>query len=181
MARPPVIDCWHEVKLAAENGVPFKKLSENYGIAEATIYKRCIRENWMTPHRMQQKLLALSKNVSPSAGQGGEALEKEELDKDKPFQLIAANWDERASYIRQLAWQIGKKSLAPLKDTGIAIKDAGDLAKTVKLMREATGLFQDASAVQVSIFGGAAAGFDGKTVDIETEIVEAPADYEEEM
>lgn len=64
---------------------------------------------------------------------------------------------------------------------GPPIKDAGDWSKVIKVMREATGLFHDASAVQVSIFGGAAAGFDGKTVDIETEIIEAPADYEEEM
>lgn len=181
MANTPVTDRWPEIKAAAEQGATFKQLGEAFGVDSETIRKRAQREQWLTFTRINAKLSEMSEKVPALAGQGGLALKKREPDNAEVVSLVAANWDERASYIRQLAWQIGKKSLAPLKDTGIAIKDAGDLAKTVKLMREATGLFQDTSAVQVSIFGGAAAGFDGKTVDIDTEIMEAPADYDEEM
>ena len=48
-------------------------------------------------------------------------------------------------------------------------------------MREATGLFAEQAAVQVSVFSGQTGGFDGKTVETDVEIMEVETEYGEEM
>jgi hypothetical protein len=177
----PVTDKWPEIKLLAEQGVPFRTLSEKYEVLRGTIEKRAEREKWLTPQFLQSKLSEMSENVGRAAGQPPASLAKSEPDKDNVLATIAETWEQRASSVRNLAWQIGQSSLRGLDKTGVPIRDAGDVAKTIKFMREATGLFSEQAAVQVSVFSGQSVGFDGKTVETDTEIIEVATEYEEEM
>jgi len=180
MARAPVTDKWDEIRRAAEQGVPIKILSSEYNIDEGTMRQRSKRENWLTPVRMQNKLAALSRNAQPACS-GPLTPPEKASDNTKVVELVAETWEQRASSVRNLAWQIGQSSLRGLDKTGIPIRDAGDVAKMVKVMREATGLFAEQAAVQVSVFSGQSVGFDGKTVETDTEIIDVATDYEEEM
>lgn len=180
MANTPVTDRWPDIQRAAEQGMSFKELSGTFQVDEFTIRKRASREKWLTLTSLQSKLAEMSKKVQPPANQGGESLEKVGGTKDIQTMLIE-NWAEKGTQIRSLAWHIANKSLAPLAKTGIPVKDAGDVAKLVKVAREATGLFQDQAAVQVSVFSGQAVGFDGKTVETDTEIIDVATEYDEEM
>jgi len=96
-------------------------------------------------------------------------------------EVIVRNWAEKGEQVRQLAWSIGQSSLKGLDKTGIPVKDAGDVAKLIKVMREATGQFQDQPLVQMAVFNGANSGFDAETVQSDTVILEDGAEYETEM
>lgn len=180
MARALVTENWPDIQRAAEQGMSFKELSELYGVSYETIKKKAQRERWLTVPLMKAKMAELSRKAPNPAGQGGESLEKTDGTKDIGTILIE-NWAEKGTQIRSLAWDIANKSLAPLAKTGIPVKDAGDVAKLVKVAREATGLFQDQAAVQVSVFSGQTGGFDGKTVETDVEIMEVETDSGEEM
>lgn len=180
MANTPVTDRWPDIQRAAEQGMSFKELSELFKVEEHTIRKRASRESWLTLTALQSKLAEMSKKVQPPASQEGESLEKVSGTKDIGT-ILVESWAEKGTQIRSLAWHIANKSLAPLAKTGIPVRDAGDVAKLVKVAREATGLFAEQAAVQVSVFSGQSVGFDGKTVETDTEIIEVATDYEEEM
>ena len=181
MANTPVTDRWPEIKQAAEQGVPFDKLSEEYQIKRRTIDKRAEREKWLTPQFIINRASKLSRNVAGGTSSGPLPLQKKECDNDKVAGLVLQTWDERASAVRQLAWSIGQSSLRGLDKTGIPVKDAGDVAKLIKVMREATGQFQDQPLVQMAVFNGANSGFDAETVKSDTVIMEDGAEYETEM
>jgi len=180
MARTPVTDKWPDIRLAAEQGVPIKVLSTEYDIDEGTIRQRSKRENWLTPVRMQNKLATLSRKVPGTSSEPPDS-EKKDGDNTKVVELIAQTWAEKGEQVRQLAWHIGQSSLRGLDKTGIPVKDAGDAAKLIKMMREATGQFQDQPLVQMAVFNGANSGFDAETVQKDSVIMEDGAEYETEM
>lgn len=177
-------DRWPEIQKAAELGVPYSTLAAKYGVSEVAIRKRASRHAWLVPTRLLQRIHDVNtQQASHGVTAASQRLlegQKNPCDSDTVTELVHENWDVCASKIRTVAWTQGLKALQQTPE-GPPIKDAGDWSKVIKVMREATGLFQDSSAVQVSIFGGAAAGFDGKTVDIETEIIDDAPDYDEEM
>lgn len=181
MARNPITDQWPQIRQAAEQGVPFKTLSAEYGVEDGTIRKRAMREQWLTPMFLQTKIAALSKNVSEAPFEAPPSLKKKEPDKDKTAALLMQSWDEKANFIRHLAYDLSINSLAGLRESGITVKDAGDAVKLIKAAREATGQFQDQPLVQMAVFNGANSGFDAETVQSDTVILEDGAEYETEM
>lgn len=114
----------------------------------------------------------MAENVGQGALSPSLPLQKREADNNIPADLVLQTWDERASVVRNLAWSIGQSSLRGLDKTGIPVKDAGDVAKLIKVMREATGQFQDQPLVQMAVFNGANSGFDVETVQSDTVIME---------
>jgi hypothetical protein len=181
MSRRPITDQWPEVRRAAELGVPFTKLSESFHIKRKTIERRAERENWVTPQFIAARAAKMAENVGQGALSPSLPLQKRDADNNIPADLVIQTWDERASAVRQLAWHIGQSSLRGLDKTGIPVKDAGDAAKLIKMMREATGQFQDQPLVQMAVFNGANSGFDAETVQSDTVIMEDASEYETEM
>jgi hypothetical protein len=180
MANTPVTDRWPDIRRAAEQGVPLKMLSDEFGITYDAVRKRAQREKWLTGPVLMAKAAEMSQKVRQPALSGPPDSEKSGGDKDIA-EVIVRNWAEKGEQVRNLAWSIGQSSLKGLDKTGIPVKDAGDAAKLIKMMREATGQFQDQPLVQMAVFNGANSGFDVETVQSDTVIMEDGVEYETEM
>ena len=180
MPNIPVTDRWEDIRRAAESGVTFKTLSDEFAISYETIKKKAQREKWLTAPFLQAKLAEMSRKAPSPALSGSESTEKSGGDKDIA-EVIVRNWAEKGEQVRNLAWSIGHSSLRGLDKTGIPVKDAGDAAKLIKMMREATGQFQDQPLVQMAVFNGANSGFEAENVQSDTVIMGDGAEYETEM
>lgn len=185
---------WTTIRKAAEAGADFTLLAGKYGVERNTISQRCRREQWLTPRRVMEKLEMQNAVKAAIRGDGKQAtvdieeivadpsrtvalLEKERAkekqSRDEQESLVMETWETRGNQIRDQAWLLAQKSLAPAIASGIMVTSAKEAATMIKIAREATGQFQESNAMfNVSIFGngeetiGAIA--QGQVHDVET-------------
>lgn len=182
---------WPTIRKAAEAGADFTLLAGKYGVERNTISQRCRREQWLTPRRVMEKLESQKAVKAAIRGDGKQATvdieeivadpsravalvekerAKEKQSRDEQESLVMETWETRGNQIRDQAWLLAQKSLAPAIASGIMVTSAKEAATMIKIARDATGQFQESNAMfNVSIFGN-----DGESIGSVIEVDSSP-------
>lgn len=173
---PAALDVnWQEVRRAAELGAELRHVAAQFGVSIEAVRKRAQREEWLTPHKLHDRLMMAKANANLGASGGGVSdrplsrydisllKEKEEArkqqDKDRTETLLADTWEARGEQIRSQAWLIAQKSLKPAIEQGLMITTIKEANTAIEMARKATGQFQEQAMVSLSMYGESGSGF----------------------
>jgi hypothetical protein len=162
MGKPLDVN-WEEIKRVAELGADLSGLAAKFGISYEAIRKRSLREQWLVPHRLHERLLAAKAMGKGDAGyvvpncptsllaEKGEAFKIR--DRDTAESVLAETWETRGEQIRSQAWLLAQRSLEPVVKSGLMITTIKEAATAVDMARKAVGLDRPEPLVNLSIFG----------------------------
>lgn len=144
---------WKEMRQLAEQGVPFVRLAESYGVNVNTVYTRSSREGWITARKATLKIgsMLAKENGLPmeTPPKGGDQLS------NFGTVVLAQTWQERADNLRNLSFRVAERAIRE-SEGRIVVESASDLSHAVKVARQATGLLDEkAPSITVGIFQAA--------------------------
>lgn len=146
MANLPVTPHWAEIQRLAELGVPLPTLAERFNVNPKTVYNRCSSDDWLIPKRLKAKIEQVRGKTGFDPLFGGKS------NAENSHSLLVETWQEKAEYVRTLAFETAIEAMEDSKGKLVAEKPS-EFKALVHVARQATGLLDtDAPQIQLSMF-----------------------------
>lgn len=124
-------------------------LSDRFVVNIKTIYNRCAAEDWLIPKRLKAKVEQMDALKGKT---GSNPLFGGRTNAENAQSLLIESWQEKAEYVRTLAFETAIEAMEDSKGKLIAEKPS-EYKALVHVARQATGLLDtEAPAIQLSMF-----------------------------